>query len=193
MTPVKSIFHKMQHIARDTAQLLSKRVTLSLSGEAIELDEIALGELTDPLMHLVRNAIDHGIESPDQRRSAGKSETGHVWLSAYQRNGRLVIEVKDDGGGIDTNALVQKAIEKGVLAPGHALTEEEAIQLVFHPGFSTKSQVTEVSGRGVGLDIVKTQIKKLSGEIEISTGPGKGTTFRIFLPLARAVSQKRVA
>jgi two-component system chemotaxis sensor kinase CheA len=187
MLPVKTTFQKMQRIVRDTAQVLSKKVNLSLAGEETELDKTVLEHLGDPLVHIIRNAVDHGIESTEKRRKAGKSETGNVSLSAYHQGGRLVIEVKDDGGGIDTKVLTQKAIEKGIVRPGQTLTEKEAIHLIFHPGFSTKAQVTEVSGRGVGMDVVKTNIEKLSGDIEISTVLGEGTTFKIFLPLTLAI------
>jgi two-component system chemotaxis sensor kinase CheA len=187
MLPVKSTFQKMQRIVRDTAQILEKKVNLTVSGEETELDKTVLEHLGDPLVHIIRNAVDHGIESPEARRAAGKSETGTIFLSAYHQGGRLVIEVKDDGAGINAEVLKKKAVEKGILRPGQAISEKDALNLIFHAGFSTKAQVTEVSGRGVGMDVVRTNIEKLSGEVQISTVLGAGTTFKIFLPLTLAI------
>ncbi|MBC7386343.1 MAG: chemotaxis protein CheA [Cryobacterium sp.] len=187
MVPVKATFQKMQRIVRDTAQALHKKVNLNISGEETELDKTVLEHLGDPLVHIIRNAVDHGIESGAERLANGKLEGGNVSLSAYHQGGRLVIEVKDDGGGINTKVLIQKAIEKGILRPGQTLSEKEAVHLIFHPGFSTKAEVTEVSGRGVGMDVVRTNIEKLSGDIQIDTVLGSGTTFKIFLPLTLAI------
>ena len=187
MVPVKQTFQKMQRIVRDTAQVLGKKVTLHLQGEETELDKTVLEHLGDPLVHIIRNAVDHGIESGEKRREKGKPEGGNVYLSSYHQGGRLVIEVKDDGGGINTQVLMQKAVEKGILKPGATLSEKDAVNLIFHPGFSTKAQVTEVSGRGVGMDVVKTNIEKLSGEVQITTVLGQGSTFKVFLPLTLAI------
>ena len=187
MVPLKQTFQKMQRIVRDTANMLDKRVNLVTQGEDTELDKTVLESISDPLVHLIRNACDHGIETPAERLSAGKSETGTVTLNAYHQSGKLVIEVKDNGGGINGNRLVQKAIEKGILAPGAELSPRDAIHLIFHPGFSTKAQVTEVSGRGVGMDVVKTNIEALQGEVEVETELGKGTTFKVILPLTLAI------
>jgi two-component system chemotaxis sensor kinase CheA len=184
--PLRATFQKIRRIVRDTGQILAKKVALSVSGEETELDKTVLEHLGDPLVHIIRNAVDHGIESVEKRRASGKPEAGQIGLSAFREGEHLVIEVKDDGGGMDANALVAKAIEKGILSPGQTLPEHEALQLIFYPGFSTKTEVTEISGRGIGMDVVKTNIEKLSGEVRISTQIGQGTTFRIFLPLTLA-------
>ena len=187
MVPIKPTFQKMQRIVRDTAQAVKKDVSIKLYGEDTELDKTVLEKLSDPLVHLIRNSVDHGIEFPEARLASGKSAKGEVTLSAAQKSGKLVIEVKDDGGGLNPEKLKQKAIEKGVLKPGTSLTEKEAYNLIFAPGFSTKEQVTDVSGRGVGMDVVKTNIQDLSGEIQIFSELGKGTTFQITLPLSLAI------
>ena len=187
MVPLKQTFQKMQRIVRDTSSALGKKVNLILEGEETEVDKTVLEALSDPLVHLIRNAVDHGIESPEDRVAKGKIETGEVVLRAYHQGGRLVIEVRDNGGGIPAERLKQKAIEKGILRANQVITEKEAIHLIFHPGFSTKAQVTEVSGRGVGMDVVKTNIEQLQGEIQIETILGKGSIFKIFLPLTLAI------
>jgi two-component system chemotaxis sensor kinase CheA len=187
MVPLRQTFQKMQRIVRDTAGTLGKRVALSTAGDDTELDKTVLESISDPLVHLIRNACDHGIESPASRLERGKPENGTVHLSAYHQSGKLVIEVRDDGGGIDGARLTAKAIEKGILKPGTVLSEEDAVHLIFHPGFSTKSEVTEVSGRGVGMDVVKTNIEALQGEVQVQTELGKGTVFRVVLPLTLAI------
>jgi two-component system chemotaxis sensor kinase CheA len=179
---MKTTFEKMQRIVRDTARLLSKKVDLALSGEETELDPTVLGPLEDSLMHLLRNAVDHGIESPEMRRASGKPEIGRVSLTVLRHGGRVMIEVKDDGAGIDTKVLIAKATEKGILRPGQTISEKEAIDLIFHPGFSTKGRISEVSGRGVGMNVVQSNIETLSGEVRISSVPGEGTTLQILLP-----------
>jgi two-component system chemotaxis sensor kinase CheA len=187
MVPVKQTFQKMQRIVRDTAATLGKKVQLQLEGEETELDKTVLEAIGDPLVHLIRNAVDHGVEGPEQRSSAGKPDTGTILLRAGHLAGKLLIEVRDDGGGISGQRLLAKAIEKGVCRAGAQMSEAEAVQLIFHPGFSTKAQVTEVSGRGVGMDVVKTNIEQLQGTVEVQTEVGKGTTFRILLPLTLAI------
>ncbi|NDF13912.1 chemotaxis protein CheA [bacterium] len=187
MVPLRQTFQKMQRIVRDTGNLLGKKVMLSTAGDDTELDKTVLEHISDPLVHLIRNACDHGIETPEKRIAAGKTETGFVALRAFHQSGKLVIEVKDDGGGIDGERLQQKAVEKGILKPGTRLSPQDAIQLIFHPGFSTKAQVTEVSGRGVGMDVVKTNIEALQGEVLVETELGKGTTFKVSLPLTLAI------
>jgi two-component system chemotaxis sensor kinase CheA len=187
MVPLRQTFQKMQRIVRDTSGMLAKKVNLATSGDDTELDKTVLENISDPLVHLIRNACDHGIESPEVRIAKGKSESGTVKLNAYHQSGKLVIEVKDDGGGIDGARLTAKAIEKGILKPGTVLPEQEAIHLIFHPGFSTKTQVTEVSGRGVGMDVVKTNIESLQGEVQVETVLGEGTTFKVILPLTLAI------
>ena len=187
MIPLKPTFQKMQRIVRDTAQALKKDVGITLQGEDTELDKTVLERINDPLVHLIRNAVDHGIESGEVRVAKNKAAKGTVTLSASHRAGRLVIEVKDDGGGLDPAKLMKKAIEKGILKPGTVLSDADAYQLIFAPGFSTKELVTDVSGRGVGMDVVRTNIQELGGEVQIESVLGVGTTFRIFLPLTLAI------
>lgn len=187
MVPVKPTFQKMQRIVRDTAKALNKDVSIQLTGEETEIDKTVLEKINDPLVHLIRNSVDHGIESAEKRKAAGKPEKGHVTLSASHRSGKLVIEVRDDGGGLNGAKLQKKAEEKGLIKPGLTLSEKEAFNLIFLPGFSTKEQVTDVSGRGVGMDVVRTNIKDLNGEVEIDSKIGEGTVFRIFLPLTLAI------
>lgn len=187
MVPVKPTFQKMQRIVRDTAQALNKDVLLKLSGEETELDKTVLEKINDPLVHLIRNSVDHGIESADLRLANGKKAQGEVQLNAYHQSGKLVIEVKDDGGGLDAEKLRNVAIKKGILKSTQTLSEQESWNLIFAPGFSTKEQVTDVSGRGVGMDVVRTNIQELSGEIQILSERGKGTTFKIILPLTLAI------
>ena len=187
MVPIKQTFQKMQRIVRDTATLLNKKVHLHIQGEETELDKTVLESISDPLVHLIRNACDHGIEVAEKRKAAGKQEEGNIHLGAFQESGKLVIEIRDDGGGINGPLLLQKAKEKGVVAANATLGERECVNLIFHPGFSTKQEVTEVSGRGVGMDVVRTNIEALQGEIQIQTEIGKGTTFRVVLPLTLAI------
>ncbi len=187
MIPLKQTFQKMQRIIRDTSIALGKRVNLKIDGDQTEVDKTLLESLGDPLVHLVRNAVDHGIESADERRANGKPESGNMTLRAFHQSGSLVIEVSDDGSGMNPERLIAKAVEKGIISAGTRLSTEEACQLVFKPGFSTKSLVTDVSGRGVGLDVVKTNVERLQGSVSIETTMGKGTTFRIKLPLTLAI------
>ncbi|MFW7380116.1 MAG: chemotaxis protein CheA [Oligoflexus sp.] len=187
MVPVKTTFQKMQRIVRDTAQKLNKNVRITLSGEDTELDKTVLEKISDPLVHLVRNAIDHGLEYSEERLNKGKSEVGHILLNAYHASGKLVLEIQDDGQGIDYENIVRIAKEKKLISGTTNLSAKDAMELIFKPGFSTKTQVTDVSGRGVGMDVVKTNIEALGGEIKIESQIGQGTTFRIFLPLTMAI------
>lgn len=187
MVPVKPTFQKMQRIVRDTAQALSKDVMLKVSGEETELDKTVLEKINDPLVHLIRNSVDHGIEAVDLHLKRGKKPQGEVQLNAYHQSGKLVIEVKDDGGGLDAEKLKALAVKKGIIKENLNLTEAECWNLIFAPGFSTKEQVTDVSGRGVGMDVVRTNIQELSGEIQIISEKLKGTTFKIILPLTLAI------
>lgn len=187
MVPLKQTMLKMQRIVRDTSGILGKKVRLVLQGEETEVDKTVLEALSDPLVHIIRNAVDHGIESPEDRVARGKPEQGEVKLQAYHQAGGLVIEIRDDGGGIPADRLRQKAVEKGILRPGQVISDKEAIALIFHPGFSTKAQVTEVSGRGVGMDVVKTNIERMQGEVVVDTVEGKGSVFTITLPLTLAI------
>jgi two-component system, chemotaxis family, sensor kinase CheA len=187
MVPLKQTFQKMQRIVRDTSNLLQKKVQFEIEGEDTEVDKTVLEALSDPLVHLVRNAVDHGIESPADRVAKGKAESGTIRLRAYHQGGRLVIEVVDNGGGISADRLRAKAMEKGILKPGQTISEQDAINLIFHPGFSTKAEVTEVSGRGVGMDVVKTNIEKMQGQVIVSTKVGEGSVFKVTLPLTMAI------
>lgn len=188
MIPLKQTFQKMQRIVRDTSKILGKEVNLILSGEDTELDKTVLENLGDPLVHLIRNAVDHGLESGEDRVAKGKPLAGRIELTAYHRGAHIVIEVRDDGRGLDAQKLKAKAIERGVIGANQVLSEKECYNLIFAPGFSTKSEVSDISGRGVGLDVVKTNVEKvLHGEIQIETVLGKGTCFRILLPLTLAI------
>jgi two-component system chemotaxis sensor kinase CheA len=187
MVAIKPTFQKMQRIVRDTSQSLNKEIHLELIGEETEVDKTVLEKINDPLVHLIRNAVDHGVETIEKRVAAGKSRAGNINLSALNLAGKMVIEIKDDGGGMDPERLKKKAIEKGLIKPNNTLTDKEALSLIFAPGFSTKEQVTDVSGRGVGMDVVRTNIAELGGEIIIDSVVGKGSTFRIILPLTLAI------
>jgi two-component system chemotaxis sensor kinase CheA len=189
MQPIGRLFQKYPRLARDLARKLGKQIELELHGEDTELDRSIIDELADPLVHLVRNAVDHGIEPPDERRAAGKPEKCVVRLSAQQVGDRIMIEVRDDGRGMRPEVLRRKAVEKGLLEAEAAmgLDDQRSLHLVFLAGFSTKDELSDVSGRGVGMDVVKTNIQKLNGHIEIESSPGAGTTFRITLPLTLAI------
>lgn len=193
MMPLKSTFQKMQRIVRDTAKSLGKEVELTIEGEETELDKTVVDHLGDPLVHLIRNAVDHGIESPEARAVTGKQKTGQIKLAASYKAGKIEILVSDDGKGLDAKKLKEKAIEKGIIRPGQEISDEECHLLIFHPGFSTKVEVTDVSGRGVGMDVVRTNIEKdLQGEIKIETVVGGGTNFRIMLPLTLSIIEGMV-
>jgi two-component system chemotaxis sensor kinase CheA len=189
MQPVGRLFQKYPRMARDLARQLGKELDLELSGEETELDKTMVEELNDPLVHLVRNAADHGIESPEDRRMAGKPEKGTVRLSARQAGDHIVIEISDDGRGMRPDVLRRKAVEKGLLDVESAgsLDDRQALHLIFMPGFSTKDTVSSVSGRGVGMDVVKSNIQKLNGRIEITSEPGIGSRISISLPLTLAI------
>lgn len=193
MLPIKSAFTKMQRIVRDTSKALGKDVTLHIEGEETEVDKTVLEQLADPLVHIIRNAVDHGIEDTSADREAiGKSSHGNVYLNAFHEGNKLVIEIGDDGKGINPDVIRRKAIEKGILKPDQTISDHEAIQLIFHPGFSTKDQVSEISGRGVGMDVVKTNIKKISGDVFVESHVGKGSLFKISLPLTLAIIEGMV-
>jgi two-component system, chemotaxis family, sensor kinase CheA len=187
MIPIKPTFQKMERLARDLARDFGKKVHYVTSGEDTELDRTVVEEIGDPLVHMVRNALDHGLEAPAARSAAGKSETGTLHLRAYHQGSNIVIELQDDGRGIDPERIYKKAVEKGVIAAGTVLTREETLALIFAPGFSTAEKVTSVSGRGVGMDVVKRNIDKLRGKIEITSEVGHGSVFKIKLPLTMAI------
>ena len=185
--PVKSVFQRMPRLAREVAAITGKQVRLVTEGEGTEVDKTVVERLTDPLTHMIRNAIDHGLESPEKRVAAGKNPEGVVKLSAAHRSGRIVIEVADDGGGINRERVKQIAIDKGLIAADASLTDEETDNLIFLPGFSTASAISDISGRGVGMDVVKRSIQDLGGRISITSRPGLGSTFSMSLPLTLAV------
>ena len=187
MVPIGGTFTKMARLVRDVSRKANKRVELSISGEDTELDKNVTQQINDPLVHMVRNAIDHGVESPEVRRAAGKDEVGHVHLSAFHHAGNIVIEISDDGKGLDPEVLHAKGIEKGIISPDDELTEQQIFHLIFAPGFSTAAQVTDISGRGVGMDVVKRNLEALRGKVEITSEKGKGSTFSIRLPLTLAI------
>jgi len=187
MIPLQPTFQKMQRVLRDTSKSLQKDVVLHTKGENIEMDKTVVDHLGDPLVHLIRNAVDHGIESSEARLQAGKPERANVWLTAQHHAGRLVLEVRDDGDGLRAANIRKKAVDRGLIAVDALLSDDEIHQLIFAPGFSTKNHVTDVSGRGVGLDVVKTNICQLKGELQLETSEGQGTCFRIILPLTLAI------
>ena len=189
MVPVSQIFSRFPRVIRDLSRDLDKKIKLEIEGEDTELDKSVIEDLLDPIMHCVRNSIDHGIETPQERKKAGKSEEGTVLLKASNEGNMIVIEIRDDGAGIDVERVKQKAIERGLIHPNKVLTDHEAYQLIFEPGFSTAAKISNVSGRGVGLDVVKTQIEKLNGTVTVSSEPKQGSTFTIKLPLTLAIIQ----
>lgn len=185
--PVRSVFQRMHRVVREASNLAKKDIALVLEGEETEIDRTLIENLTDPLTHMLRNAVDHGVESPEKRRESGKSEQGTIWLSAYHRSGRILIDIKDDGGGINRERVFQIAVQKGIVAPDAQLTEDEVNELIFAPGFSTAEKVSDLSGRGVGMDVVKQAIQNLGGHVSIKSTPGQGTLFSLSLPLTLAV------
>lgn len=187
MIPIKPTFQKMERLVRDLARDVGKKVTFITSGEDTELDRTVVEEIADPLVHMVRNALDHGLETPADRIALGKPEVGELRLRAYHQGSNIVIELQDNGRGIDPDKIYRKAVEKGVIAAGAQLSRDEILALIFAPGFSTAEKVTAVSGRGVGMDVVKRNIEKLRGKIEISSEVGRGSIFKIKLPLTMAI------
>ena len=189
MVPISQIFSRFPRVVRDLSRDLNKKINLVIEGEDTELDKSVIDELLDPIMHCVRNSLDHGIETPDVRKSAGKSEEGTLLLKASNEGNMIVIDIVDDGHGIDVEKVKNKAIQRGLIHPNKIITDQEAYQLIFAAGFSTADKITNVSGRGVGLDVVKTQIEKLNGSIIVTSEPGLGTKFSIRLPLTVAIIQ----
>jgi two-component system, chemotaxis family, sensor kinase CheA len=185
--PVKSVFQRMPRLVREVADMVSKQVRLVTAGEDTEVDKTVVERLAEPITHMLRNAIDHGLETPEERVAAGKSAEGTVRLAALHRSGRIVIEISDDGRGINRERVKKIAIDKGLIAPDAALSDEQIDNLIFAPGFSTAAVVSDISGRGVGMDVVKRSIQALGGRISISSVPGKGSTFTLSLPLTLAV------
>ena len=185
--PVKSVFARMPRLVREVAAMVGKQARLVTEGEGTEVDKTVIEHLADPLTHMIRNAIDHGLESPEQRKLAGKPELGTVRLAAMHRSGRIVIEVSDDGAGINRARVRESAIEKGLIAPDVVLSDEETDNLIFLAGFSTAATISDISGRGVGMDVVRRSIQALGGRIAITSRPGLGSTFTLSLPLTLAV------
>lgn len=191
MVPIESVVQKFPKMIRDLSKKLDKKMQLFMSGEETELDRTVVDEIGDPLMHLLRNSADHGLESAEVRLQRGKPEVGSIFLDAYQDGNNVVIEVRDDGNGIDVEGVKAKAIEKGTITPEQAenMSDKDIIDLLFLPSFSTAKKVSDVSGRGVGLDVVKSKIEALSGDVEVKTKLGEGSTFSIRLPLTLAIIQ----
>jgi two-component system, chemotaxis family, sensor kinase CheA len=187
MIPVGQLFQKTSRLVRDLSRKAGKLVELELSGEETELDRNIVEELADPLMHMVRNSVDHGIEKPDERVAAGKPAQARVLLKAGHQAGHIVIQISDDGRGLPREKILRKAREKNLVEAGAELTESEIFALIFHPGFSTAEKITDVSGRGVGMDVVRKQVQKLRGRIDVISKPGEGTTFLLKLPLTLAI------
>ncbi len=187
MLPISFSFQRFPRLVHDLSQKMSKKIELKMTGEQTELDKAVMEKIGDPMVHLVRNSLDHGIEEPDVRLAAGKDEMGVIQLNAYHQGGFIVIEISDDGAGLPKDKLLQKAIEKGLVSPNENLPDEKIYDLIFHPGFSTVDQVSDISGRGVGMDVVRKNIKELGGKVDVSTVPGEGTTFTIRLPLTLAI------
>lgn len=190
--PVKPLIQKLQRVSRDAAAELDKTFNFHVSGDDLEIDKTILDTISDAMVHLVRNAVDHGIENSEERKKASKSPEGNLHLSLAHEGGKLLVRLNDDGKGLDRQRIIDKAIEKGLITSGENLTEKRIFDLIFEPGFSTKSQVTAVSGRGVGMDVVKTCVESISGQVEIFSDQGKGTQFVITLPLTVAIIEGMV-
>ncbi|MEX0584692.1 MAG: chemotaxis protein CheA, partial [Natronospirillum sp.] len=189
MQPIKKVFGRFPRVVRDLARTLRKEINLELVGEETDLDKNLVEALADPLVHLVRNSVDHGIEMPDERERQGKPRTGKIVLAAQQEGDHIMLSITDDGGGMDPRKLCAIAVTRGVLDQDGAdrLSDKEAFNLIFAPGFSTKTEISDVSGRGVGMDVVKTKISQLNGFIDIDSELGKGTIIRIKVPLTLAI------
>jgi two-component system chemotaxis sensor kinase CheA len=189
MQPIKKVFGRFPRVVRDLARSLNKEVDLEMTGEDTDLDKNLVEALADPLIHLVRNAVDHGIERPDEREQAGKSRKGKVVLSADQEGDHILLSIEDDGKGMDADVLRRKAVEKGMMDSEAAgrLDDRECFNLIFAPGFSTKTEISDVSGRGVGMDVVKTRIAQMNGMVEIDSKMGRGSKIVIKLPLTLAI------
>jgi two-component system chemotaxis sensor kinase CheA len=187
MMPIRQTFHKMTRLVRDASAKMNKKVNLVMTGEDVELDKTVVEQIGDPLVHMLRNAVDHGISSPAERLAKGKPETGTINLDAFYQGDRIKIRVKDDGEGLNRQRILAKAVENGLLRPDSTPSDQEIFQLIFAPGFSTAAVVTDISGRGVGMDVVRRNIEKLRGSIEVGSEEGRGTTITISLPLTLAI------
>jgi two-component system chemotaxis sensor kinase CheA len=193
MLPISVVFNRFPRLVRDLGQKLGKKIELRLTGDSTELDKTVLEKIGDPLVHLVRNAMDHGIEMPEARIAAGKSAHGVIELNAYHKGGNVIVEVIDDGGGLKREKILSKARERGLVGPDEELSEERVYNLIFAPGFSTADVVSDLSGRGVGMDVVKRNINELGGHVQILSTPGKGSMVRIRLPLTLAILDGQLA
>ncbi|MBW1666431.1 MAG: chemotaxis protein CheA [Deltaproteobacteria bacterium] len=188
MEPIKNTFQKMLRLVRDLAKKAGKEVQLVMSGEDTEIDRNMVEEIYEPMVHMIRNSVDHGLETPQEREKAGKPRRGSIFLRAYHKGGDIVIEIEDDGKGLDRGKILEKAVANGLVKQGQKLTDAEINNLIFHPGFSTAEKITDISGRGVGMDVVKSKIvETLKGRLDVHSTPGKGTTVTIRLPLTLAI------
>ena len=187
MLPISFVFSRFPRLVRDTSQKLNKQVELKLLGEQTELDKTVMEKISDPMVHLVRNSLDHGLETPEERIKAGKDPVGQVTLNAFHQGGNIVIEIMDDGKGLNTEKIKSKAIANGLIQATDDLSPEEINELIFRPGFSTVDEVSDISGRGVGMDVVRRNIQSLNGSVEVNSAPGVGSTFTIRLPLTLAI------
>jgi two-component system chemotaxis sensor kinase CheA len=187
MVPIQGVFQKMARVVRDISRKAGKEVEFVVVGGETELDRNVIEAIGDPLVHMVRNSVDHGIETPDQRVAAGKSRAGRLELRARHQAGQIIIDIVDDGRGLNTDRILKKAIDNGLVAKDEALTEQQIFQLIFAAGLSTAEKITDISGRGVGMDVVRKNVEALRGRIDIQSTPGRGTTFSIHLPLTLAV------
>lgn len=192
MVPIGSLFHRFHRVVRDLAQSCGRQVRLAISGEETELDKTMVEVLGDPLTHMLRNSIDHGIEPPEERQASGKDPVGTISMEAYYREGNVIVDVRDDGRGLDSRSILAKARQQGLASPNEEPPEEQVFGYIFEPGFSTAQKVTGLSGRGVGMDVVRRNIEDLRGAIEVQTWPGQGTLFRIRLPLTLAIIEGMV-
>jgi two-component system chemotaxis sensor kinase CheA len=186
LVPIDSVFRRMQRLARDLAKQTGKKFTFEIKGEETEIDKVVVDTLSDPLVHLIRNSVDHGLETNEERLKKGKPEKGRVTLAARQEGGDIYITIEDDGNGLDKDKILKRAIEKGLVSKHETLSEDKIFSLIFEPGFSTKDAVSQLSGRGVGMDVVKTTINYLRGRIDIMSTPGKGTCLQLVIPLSVA-------
>jgi two-component system chemotaxis sensor kinase CheA len=193
MLPLASIFNRFPRMIRDLGQRLGKKLELKMTGDQTELDKTVLEKIGDPLVHLVRNAVDHGIEMPDKRRAAGKNEQGTISLHAYHKGGNVIVEVSDDGAGLQRDKILAKARERGLVGADEELPDDKILNLIFAPGFSTAEVVSDVSGRGVGMDVVRRNINEIGGHVQLYSTPGKGSTVRIRLPLTLAILDGQLA
>jgi two-component system chemotaxis sensor kinase CheA len=187
MVPIGTQFQKTARLVRDLSRRAGKQIVLETTGEDTELDKTIAEELSDPLLHMVRNSIDHGIETTEERAAAGKEPTAHIRIAAYHQSGQIVVAISDDGRGLNREKILAKALQNGLIQPGAQLTDNEIFLLIFEAGFSTAEKVTDISGRGVGMDVVRRHVQKLRGRIEIQSKAGEGTTFYIKLPLTLAI------